>query len=959
MILKGSERGGPTQLAAHLLNTRDNDHVELHDLRGFVANDLFGAFKEIQAISLGTKCRKFMFSLSLNPPDNEDVPISVFEHAIEEIENKLSLIGFPRAIVFHEKQGPQGYRRHAHCVWSRIDGDRMRAVNISYYKRKLTEISRSLYLQYGWQMPPGFVRKEDSNPLNYIHSEHHQAKRIKRDAKELKRIFVECWQRSDSKTAIASALKEHGLILAKGDRRGHVAVDADGEIYAISRWVGIKAKEVRTVLGAPNDLPSVEEAQSQFSDAFHLPDIEVRNDIRQDKSTVQKDAELTAKLEELQDKRRLIIAVQRQARIDLKEFHQTRYLAETKASSGKLPKGLKAVWSRLSGNYQELISNIEAEAKQCQKRDRCEWQTLIDAQVQENRELQKQISDTRDQLHQVHTDTGSLRSFELNLDPTQTLIIQPDPEASTVKAKVQNDPVHVLKVLTDTKEFFSRNDIVRKLADYIDDPLKLGTAVNVVMRSDELFEVGDAAKQGIPSNHKSHRSKHRNSKTYSTHEFQKLKADFMDDVLSLSKAKGVFVSERNINSAIASENRKLQKDIGVSLSQEQETGIRRCLGSERLVPIIGYAGAGKSTMLSAAFHAWDKQGYNVIGAALSGKAADGLEKASGIESHTIASLEKSWNGGYKRLTPNDVLVIDEAGMIGTRQLARVITKVQNSGAKLVLVGDPEQLQPINAGTPFRNICNMLNPTRLTEIHRQQEDWQKQASLDLAQLNTEKALDAYKSRGHVVETPNTETAIVSLVEDYMVDLELHGNTKSRLALAHRRKDVHAINQAIRSAIKSGGGLTDEVLFTTDHGKRAFAKGDRIVFTKNDLSLGVRNGMLGTVEMITQDEIIVAPDESGGPLKNIKLAIHPKRYSAIEHGYATTIHKSQGVTIDHTYVLGSPTMDKHLIYVAMTRHTKIVKFFADKSSLHKLNCLCASKIHVAKQKNAHINRKQRSQ
>jgi len=934
MILKGSERGGPTQLAAHLLNTYDNDHVELHDLRGFIANDLFGAFQEIQAISLGTKCRKCMFSLSLNPPGDEDVPIEVFEQTIEEIENRLGLTGFPRAIVFHEKQGSQGYRRHAHCVWSRIDGDRMRAINMSHYKRKLTEVSRSLYLQHGWQMPQGLELKEDANPLNYAHGEHQQAKRAKRDTKELKRIFVECWQRSDSKTAFASALKEHRLILAKGDRRGHVAVDSQGEIYGVSRWVGIKAKEVRAVLCSPFDLPSVEEALGRFKTDEHQRVDEFSNDFRQDKAAVNRHAELTTKLKKLRDNRRSTIAIQKQARIDLKQFHQTRHLSETKGRTEKLPKGLKSVWSRFSGSYQELVSNAQAEAKRCQKRDRAEWQALIDAQVQENRELQKQIASLRNQLQQVHADTGLPRSFELNLDPTQTLIIPPDPEALIVTAKVQNDPVHVLNILTNTEEFFSRNDIVRMLADYIDDPLKLGPAVELVMRSDELHEVDDATKLDNSSQNLPQASKRRSSKSYSTQEFQKLKAEFMDDVLSLSKAKDTFVSERNFNSAIALENRKLQTDIGASLSQEQEAAIRRCLGSERLIPIIGYAGAGKSTMLCATRHAWEKQGYNVIGAALSGKAADGLEKVSGIESHTIASLEKSWSSGYKRLTPNDVLVIDEAGMIGTRQLARVTKKILNSGAKLVLVGDPEQLQPINAGTPFRDICNALDTAQLTEIHRQQHEWQKQASLDLAQLNTEKALEAYKARGHVVETSNTEAAILSLVEDYMVDLELHGSSKSRLALAHRSKDVHTINQAVRSAVKSGGGLNDEVLFTTDHGKRAFAKGDRILFTKNDRTLGVRNGMLGTVESINQDEIIVVPDEGDGSPGNSKLTIKTKLYSAIEHGYATTIHKSQGVTLDHAYVLGSATMDKHLTYVAMTRHREKTTIYASKVNLKNI-------------------------
>ena len=112
MILKASQRSGAMQLARHLFNAHDNDHVELHELRGFVADDLAGAFKETHAVSLGTKCTQFLFSLSLNPPELENVPVEGFEKAIDAIEKKLGLVGQPRAIVFHEKSG----RRHAHCV---------------------------------------------------------------------------------------------------------------------------------------------------------------------------------------------------------------------------------------------------------------------------------------------------------------------------------------------------------------------------------------------------------------------------------------------------------------------------------------------------------------------------------------------------------------------------------------------------------------------------------------------------------------------------------------------------------------------------------------------------------------------------------------------------------------------------------------------------------------------------
>ncbi|BBK40432.1 hypothetical protein STVA_04520 [Allostella vacuolata] len=153
MILKASQRAGGKQLAVHLLRMDENDHVEVHELRGFVAEDLNGAFHEAYAISRGTKCRQFLFSVSLNPPETESVPVEVFEAAIDTIEERLGLTGQPRAIVFHEKEG----RRHAHCVWSRIDAQTMRAVHLPHFKRKLHDLSRQLYLEQGWRMPAGMA----------------------------------------------------------------------------------------------------------------------------------------------------------------------------------------------------------------------------------------------------------------------------------------------------------------------------------------------------------------------------------------------------------------------------------------------------------------------------------------------------------------------------------------------------------------------------------------------------------------------------------------------------------------------------------------------------------------------------------------------------------------------------------------------------------------------------------
>ena len=185
MILKGTQRGGARQLALHLLKVEENEHVEIHEIRGFLSDDLQGALKEIYAISQGTKCRQFLFSVSLNPPQTEIVPVEYFEKAIADIESDLGLKGQPRAIIFHEKEG----RRHAHCVWSRINTEEMKAINLPYFKLKLRDISKQLYFQHGWKMPKGLLDSAFRNRTNFTLEEWQQAKRIKEDPKVLKNSF--------------------------------------------------------------------------------------------------------------------------------------------------------------------------------------------------------------------------------------------------------------------------------------------------------------------------------------------------------------------------------------------------------------------------------------------------------------------------------------------------------------------------------------------------------------------------------------------------------------------------------------------------------------------------------------------------------------------------------------------------------------------------------------------------
>ena len=171
MILEGNERGHGGELARHLLNARDNEHVSVHAIDGFVANDLQSAFEEAEALSAATQCRKYLFSLSLNPPPGPSVPVEVFEATAARVAQVLGLTGQPYALVFHEKNG----RRHAHCVWSRIDVGPIKAINMAHYKCKLMAISKELYIEHGWNMPAGFKDRRDRSDLTFTRREAGQA----------------------------------------------------------------------------------------------------------------------------------------------------------------------------------------------------------------------------------------------------------------------------------------------------------------------------------------------------------------------------------------------------------------------------------------------------------------------------------------------------------------------------------------------------------------------------------------------------------------------------------------------------------------------------------------------------------------------------------------------------------------------------------------------------------------
>lgn len=382
MILKGSQRSGGQQLGHHLLKTEENEHVELHEIRGFVSDSVLGAMKESQASSQGTRCKQYLFSLSLSPPQTESVSVEVFEKALDQIEERLGLSGQPRIVVFHEKEG----RRHAHAVWSRIDAETMTAKPLPFFKSKLRDVSKQLYLENGWQMPRGLIDSKAADPTNFSLAEWQQAKRREDDPQALKAIIQECYAASDGQKSFAAALEERGVFLAKGDRRGHVAVTYNGAVVSIAREIGRPAKEIRARLGDADSLRSVDEtkafiAQRVAPQLSHL--------IREAKKIAAR------ALKPLEEQRQQMKTLHTEERRKLDDGLRLRHEAETRERAARIRKGFGGLWDRVTGEHMKMKRKNEVEAFFSLQRDRKQRDDLVSAQVTERQRLQKQIQETR------------------------------------------------------------------------------------------------------------------------------------------------------------------------------------------------------------------------------------------------------------------------------------------------------------------------------------------------------------------------------------------------------------------------------------------------------------------------------------------------------------------------------------------------------------------------------------
>ena len=465
------------------------------------------------------------------------------------------------------------------------------------------------------------------------------------------------------------------------------------------------------------------------------------------------------------------------------------------------------------------------------------------------------------------------------------------------------EPQIALAAITHQQATFTDRDLARFVHRHTDGKAQFYAALAKVQACDELVRLG---RDG------------RGEARFTSSEMLRIERGLERDADALAERPRHGVSAGGRDAALAR-----SAAAGLDLSTAQRDALDHVVKRGDLSLLVGYAGTGKSALLGVAREAWEEQGYRVRGAALSGMAAESLEGGSGIGSRTLASLEHAWARDRETLGPRDVLVVDEAGLVGSRQLARVMGHAQAAGAKIVLVGDAEQLQAIEAGAAFRALAERHGAYELTEVRRQQVEWQREATRQLATGRTVPALSAYADTGAVRAHETPEAAKEATAAGWwQAKAEAPGS--SQVMLAYTRDDVTALNGLARGRMQAAGALRPDQVVETTRGARLFAEGERIVFLRNERDLGVKNGTLGTIEQLSETRMGVRLDDGR------RVAFDHKAYTDLDHGYATTIHKSQGVTVDRAHVLASGFMDRHATYVALSRHREAVTLHYDRTT-----------------------------
>lgn len=354
----------------------------------------------------------------------------------------------------------------------------------------------------------------------------------------------------------------------------------------------------------------------------------------------------------------------------------------------------------------------------------------------------------------------------------------------------------------------------------------------------------------------------------------------------------------------------------------QRAGFELLCSDRQLAVVNGAAGTGKSFVLAAMREAYENEGHKVYGAILQGKTAEDLERDSGIQSRTIAKMLNDLDKGKLKLDGKSVLVVDEAGMVGSRDLEKLMAHTEAAGARLRLVGDSKQLAAVEYGNAFAEVSTRAEVASLTQIMRQKTEWMREASEKFATHDIAGLTD-YAERGHVHIEDTTKDAQIALVKSWSAHQAAQPE-QTQIVLAHTNAARIELNDMMRAELKARGQLQNEITVTTKRGPLPMATGEQVMFTRSDKDLGVKNGTTGTIAKISAEGVITVALENGKTAQ-FNARQDPEKGTEIDYGWACTVHRSQGMTVDRALVLADPSMTKENLGVAMTRHRHSAELF----------------------------------
>ncbi len=448
---------------------------------------------------------------------------------------------------------------------------------------------------------------------------------------------------------------------------------------------------------------------------------------------------------------------------------------------------------------------------------------------------------------------------------------------------------------------FDRRDVLRDWAEAHPE----GANVREIEELADLWLSSDAAVALEPRAE----GRRLGGRRYSTHEMLRLEQSLLNEARARRSAGVGLADVRAVDEMLSTHP---------EISSEQSAVIRSLTTSGAGVEIVrAAAGTGKTFALGRARDLWEQSGVNVYGCALAARAAVELESTAGIDSTTIAQLRTDLVRGYG-LAPGSVLVVDEAGMAGTRAIAELADHTAETGSKLVLVGDDRQLPELDAGGAFRGLAEQLGTVELREVRRQREEWDRAALDHLRRGRVAEWANAYRDNGRIVARPSAQQTRQALVSDWWQ--AAREPDSDAIMIAHRRSDVRDLNALARERMRADVRLGEVDVVA---GSRAFAVGDSVIARRNDRRLGVVNGSRGKVVAIDRETTSVRVELRDGTSVDLDGGYLDEGH--LDYGYALTAHAAQGATVDRAFVLGSEDLYREWAYTALSRHRLEARFY----------------------------------